>query len=162
MFWNILENPVFSKESRITRKKYAYFFMAGILYAIVFMAFQILFPDFHLPEFIEKNKYSMAIFGILIFSPFLILVAKSVQRCHDLGVNGFYQLIPFFFLFMLFIKGQNCPNRYGKNPSKEETDKITLLNRGMVSVAINKTATFQMFLILLALLLFVIIAISLI
>ncbi|MDR0754092.1 MAG: DUF805 domain-containing protein [Prevotellaceae bacterium] len=156
MFFDILENPVFTKEGRIERKKYTYFFAAGILYAILLTASRILFPNFYLPEFIEKEKYYMEILGLLIYSPFLILVAKSVQRCHDLGVNGFYQLIPFFFLFMLFIKGQNCPNKYGKNPLKEDTDKITLLNRGTVSVTINKTLTFKAFLVLLAFLLFII------
>ncbi|MDR2684017.1 MAG: DUF805 domain-containing protein [Prevotellaceae bacterium] len=162
MFFGILDHSVFSMEGRIARKEYAYFFVAGILYAVLLTAFQIVFPNFHFPEFIEKEKYTMVILGLLMLSPFVILVTKSVQRCHDLGVNGFYQLIPLFFLFMLFIKGQNCPNKYGKNPSKEETGKITLLNRGAVSIAISKTASFKMFLMLLALLLFVITVISLI
>ncbi|MDR2410966.1 MAG: DUF805 domain-containing protein [Bacteroidales bacterium] len=158
----MLKHPIFSKEGRITRKEYTYFFAAGILYAVLLTAFQILFPNFRLPEFIEKEKYLMGTLGLLIFSPFVILVGKSVKRCHDLGVNGFYQLIPFFFLFMLFVKGQNCQNKYGKNLLKDEIDKITLLNRGAVSVKINKTLTFKMFLMLLAFLLFMIIVFSLI
>jgi uncharacterized membrane protein YhaH (DUF805 family) len=162
MIFDMFDAPLFSKDGRIERKTYTFFFVAGMAYTVLLITFQMLFPDFHLPEFISKEKYSMAILGFLMFSPFVILIFKSSERCHDLGVNGFYQLIPFFFLFLLFVVGQNSPNKYGKSPSKEQTEEITLLNRGTVSVAISKTATFKMFLKLLGLLLFVIIAIVMI
>jgi len=159
MIFDMLDGPLFSMEGRATRKQYMFFFVAGILYAILLVTFQTLFPDFHLSESIEDNRYVMGILGLLVLSPFVILVTQSVQRCHDLGVNGFYQLIPFFFLFMLFIEGQKLPNKYGESPLRGETDKVTLLNRGKVSIAINQTAIFKMFLLLLFLLLLIIIAI---
>lgn len=147
---------------RITRKRYVYFFVGGILYAGLLIALQILFSDLQFPEFIRKEKVTMGILGIVILAPFVVLIAKSVQRCHDLGVSGFYQLIPFFFLFMLFTEGQNCSNKYGTSQLKEKLDKKTLLNNKEESVAINKTAIFKMFLLLLFLLLSVFILILLI
>ena len=52
------------------------------------------------------------ILAILILA-ILIVVATNTRRCHDLGHNGFWQLIPFYGIWMAFVKGDETANEYG-------------------------------------------------
>ena len=67
------------------------------------------------------------IFGITICSSSSILglgyipliwfkLAQNAKRCHDRGNSGFFQLIPFYGLWMAFAEGDKGPNQYGENP----------------------------------------------
>ncbi len=53
---------------------------------------------------------------ILYIPVFWFLTAQGAKRCHDLGNNGWFQLIPFYVLWMLFQDGQAGENGYGDNP----------------------------------------------
>lgn len=44
------------------------------------------------------------------------VIVQGVKRCHDLGKSGFFQLIPFYRIWMLFADGQIGNNVYGPNP----------------------------------------------
>ena len=39
-------------------------------------------------------------------------VAQGAKRCHDIGRSGWFQIIPFFFIWMLIAKGQDGSNEY--------------------------------------------------
>ena len=58
---------------------------------------------------------------ILALAVLMIWVGLAVgaRRCHDLGHNGFWQLIPFYGIWMAFVNGQPGPNEYGDNPKGE-------------------------------------------
>lgn len=44
------------------------------------------------------------------------IFAQGAKRCHDIGTSGWYQIIPFYVLWMLFVDGNININEYGPNP----------------------------------------------
>lgn len=42
-----------------------------------------------------------------------ITVCAGARRCHDLGHNGWWQLIPLYGIWLVFAKGQPESNEYG-------------------------------------------------
>jgi uncharacterized membrane protein YhaH (DUF805 family) len=63
---------------------------------------------------------------LIIYIPFLwFMWAQGAKRCHDLGNSGWFQLIPFYSLWMLFKDGEYGENNYGVNP---KTGKVNDFN----------------------------------
>ena len=46
-------------------------------------------------------------------------IATNTRRCHDLRRNGFWQLIPFYCIWMGFVKGTEGENEYGPDPTEK-------------------------------------------
>jgi len=49
------------------------------------------------------------------------LFAQGAKRCHDMNNSGWYQLVPFYILWMLFYQGTAGPNNYGPDPKLESS-----------------------------------------
>lgn len=57
----------------------------------------------------------------LVFIPlYWFLIAQGAKRCHDRGNSGWFQIIPFYGLWMLFAEGDKNRNRFGPNPKEPE------------------------------------------
>lgn len=68
------------------------------------------------------SEDSAVIISVLFVIVYLILtylnIAQACKRCHDLGKSGWFQLIPFYGLVLLFVPGEKGPNRYGPSPKR--------------------------------------------
>lgn len=52
------------------------------------------------------------------FSSYWFIFATGARRCHDIGWNGWVQLIPFVGIVLLFCPGDKGENKYGSSPKK--------------------------------------------
>lgn len=96
MFTNL-----FSSNGRIGRAEY---FTTVILY-IGFVSF-----------LRSVNRHHSILLQMAELSLLYILFAQGAKRCHDINNSGWCQLIPFYFLWMVFKEGDNDANDYGISP----------------------------------------------
>lgn len=94
----MFSNP-FSFDGRIRRTEYGlsniiYFFVYAVLISVIDVS---MIPFLQLP--------------LLWF-----YLAQGAKRCHDLGNSGWWQLIPFYGVFLLFQNSEPGVNKYGYNP----------------------------------------------
>ena len=89
---------VFGKDGRIRRLEY------GISYLVYYFIY-----------FAYVSSYSTFMALVFLLSTYVIIM-QGAKRCHDRGNSGWFQLIPFYFLWLLFGEGQKGPNEYGPNP----------------------------------------------
>ena len=99
----------FSFNGRIRRMEY------GISFIIYFMWYVVV-------DVMTNNSDpspTASIFILISFIPMIwFLWAQNAKRCHDRGNSGWYQLIPFYFLVLLFGDGEEGENEYGDNPKE--------------------------------------------
>lgn len=61
---------------------------------------------------------------ILIIGGFWLFLSEGARRCHDLGHNGFWMLIPYYIYWMLFQDSKVGSNEYGNNPKGENFKRL--------------------------------------
>jgi uncharacterized membrane protein YhaH (DUF805 family) len=99
----MFKNP-FSFTGRIRRTEY------GISLIIYF------FCAFIINVAIEVGGEEVFIL-FLAFIPMLwFFWAQGAKRCHDRNNSGWYQIIPFYILWLLFAEGDSGLNNYGESP----------------------------------------------
>lgn len=100
----------FSFEGRIRRLEYGIGTIIHVVatYAIIFFAF------------IAGSGHGVSgiiFLGVLGLIPcFWFAIALNTKRCHDRGNSGWFQLIPYYGLFLLFGPGEVGENRFGEDP----------------------------------------------
>ena len=119
---------LFSFEGRIRRRDYIIRNLVGIIVGIVLLILPlfILLYTIHILYPLPSQSGMMGmilhspLFNFMNLSLFLIMsiffLAQGAKRCHDIGDSGWYQLIPFYGLWMLFADSNKGKNKYGKNP----------------------------------------------
>ena len=101
----------FSFDGRIRRTEYG---LSMIIYSVVATVLQfMLLPSSFNPE---ATGNSPIIFLVLFLPCFYFMLAQGAKRCHDRGNSGWFQLIPFYGLWMLFADSEVGENEYGPNP----------------------------------------------
>lgn len=90
----------FSFNGRIRRLEY------GLTLIIMYIA----------PLVIAGMAQAAEFLGLLLLPVYWVVLAQGTKSCHDLGNSGWYQLIPFYFFWMIFAKGDDGINEYGPNP----------------------------------------------
>lgn len=102
------KNP-FSFKGRVRRTTY---WITNIICNII---------GFILGEFGEGglDDAGLVIYFLLLLPLCWVYLAVAAKRCHDLGHNGWWQIIPFYSLWLAFQKGQSGTNEYGPNPKGE-------------------------------------------
>ena len=99
----MFSNP-FSFDGRIRRTEYGLSII--IMYAYAFIV----------GLFIGFTELEEGVMYLLLIPSYWFMLAQGAKRCHDLGNNGWWQIIPFYALWMLFQNGQPGLNKYGVNP----------------------------------------------
>lgn len=64
----------------------------------------------------ESDAASALLILIMLIPYFWFIWAQGAKRCHDRGNSGWYQIIPFYRLWMLFAEGETGTNEYGNSP----------------------------------------------
>ena len=111
----MFKNP-FSFKGRIRRTEFG---ISYIIYIVLYQLSALISID------ILEIPWLLFLFVIPLFYFF---IAQGAKRCHDRGNSGWYQLIPFYILWMIFADSENGVNEYGPNPKAlgnvEEIDDI--------------------------------------
>ncbi|RYU96936.1 DUF805 domain-containing protein [Emticicia agri] len=99
----------FSFNGRIRRTEYG-------LSCIILWGISTIFNLFIMFMTMGNTELYLIILLISYIPMFWFSWAQGAKRCHDLGNSGWYQLIPFYVLWMLFQDGEAGENQYGLNP----------------------------------------------
>jgi uncharacterized membrane protein YhaH (DUF805 family) len=106
----MFKNP-FSFEGRIRRTEYGLsIILFFVVYWLIIMAMAM----------IEE-----AIILIGLLPMYWFLWAQNAKRSHDIGNSGWFQLIPFYMLWLLFADGDVGENNYGLNPKETQGSEKT-------------------------------------
>lgn len=99
----------FSFKGRIRRTEYG---LSLIIYGIPATILNILSES--------DVSVGAAIIALLSFIPLLWFIwAQGAKRCHDRNNSGWFQIIPFYGLWMLFAEGDSGDNDFGPDPKRE-------------------------------------------
>ncbi len=106
-YLNVLQNYA-NFNGRARRAEYWYFFLGNFLIGIIL----------GILEATTGVKYLPTIYQVaIIVSSF----AVGVRRMHDVGKSGWFLLIPFYNLILLFSAGDEGVNEYGPDPKNPES-----------------------------------------
>jgi uncharacterized membrane protein YhaH (DUF805 family) len=94
---------IFSFNGRIRRTEFG---ISLIIYFVLYV-FILVFTGFF-----KQNKELLIAFVPMLW----FLWAQGAKRCHDVGNNGWWQIIPFYVFWLLFQDGEPNENEYGENP----------------------------------------------
>lgn len=94
----------FSFNGRIRRLEYGLSYILMYAYAIL------------IGFVVGASGGSEGLMYFLLIPAYWLMWAQGAKRCHDRGNSGWYQLIPFYVLWMLFGAGDVFDNDYGSDP----------------------------------------------
>lgn len=105
----LFQHP-FSFKGRIRRLEYGISYIIYTVYSVIASLIASLIIG------VSEEEGFVVIFYALLIPAIWFMWAQGAKRCHDRGNSGWWQLIPFYWLWMLFAEGDKCSNEYGNNP----------------------------------------------
>ncbi len=113
----MFSNP-FSFKGRIRRTEFAisliiYYIFNYLLGGMMGSLLKYAYADAYADAYVAVIGLLMLIFMIPLY---WFLWAQSAKRCHDRGNSGWFQLIPFYILWLIFAGSQPGSNKYGDCP----------------------------------------------
>lgn len=102
----MFSNP-FGFKGRIRRTEYWLSYVIAYIYFFLIVA---------VTDRIERVSGGGGAFLLFILPLYWFLIAQNTKRCHDRGNSGWFQIIPFYGLWMAFGESDRFVNDYGPNP----------------------------------------------
>jgi len=104
----MFKNP-FSFRGRIRRLEYGF---SLILFSVAIGVLEFISKNIGL-----SNSNLQELLGFTFYLPAIwFIVAQGAKRCHDRGNPGYWQIIPYYFIWMIFADSDMGPNQYGGYP----------------------------------------------
>lgn len=135
---------LFSFKGRIRRKEYVltYIVLYAFLVAIAIVCFCLEAYFRTMEEQGEEisNGQVFLFFTFFVFGAAVsgwICFAQGAKRCHDRGNSGWYQLIPFYWSWMVFADGNPHANRYGLDPKGRDEEEHGLKLWEKIAIGIS-------------------------
>jgi len=108
---------LFSLKGRINRKTYwIYSFIISILYVFLLVSVTALSKS------IDNNIFIAILIGIIFLILIWTIFAVTVKRLHDINCPGLcfvFTMIPIVAIFIGFIPGTSCKNKFGEVPGNK-------------------------------------------
>ena len=127
----MFEKP-FSFSGRIRRTEYGISFIIYIVLYVLLSAFS------------EAGGEEGAVVLLIFLIPLVwFMWAQGAKRCHDLDNSGWYQIIPFYALWMIFQEGKSGVNQYGENPKGDNNISGSYNQPHLVPPPVNTTGGYS-------------------
>lgn len=98
---SMFSNP-FSFDGRIRRTEYGISFIIYVFTLVI------------VNTITKTGEYTIV--GLAYIPMLWFLWAQGAKRCHDIGNNGWWQIIPLYVFWLFFQKGVSDINQYGAKP----------------------------------------------
>jgi len=127
--------------NRISRGEYCRGVLPCILIAIAILGTYYWYFNSRRHKSVYREKFML---GILITPLFTACWQQGMRRCHDLGLSGWWQVMPFFNpICLMFMEGEKGTNKYGPNPIALEETHGTLENAQSIQENNQKTESIE-------------------
>lgn len=97
---------------RARRKEYWFFMLFYYVLYFLFMGLTFI------------NSYFAILNLILAFGLLVPSIAVTIRRMHDSGKSGWFMLVPFYNLYLVFKAGDIGSNQYGEDPKNPDVMKL--------------------------------------
>ncbi len=133
---NNVEYSLFQKQGRITRKAFIFRLLLCIVIWFIYHAIYVFWAEADYLKYIYEGggkiqagaaivemRYKIVQFFDFFMIPFFLIVfvlIQAVKRVHDVNKSGWYLLIPFYNLYLIFCEGTDGNNDFGLLPHPEK------------------------------------------